>query len=490
MFHFNYFPSQIDEDSNELSDPDSIEFANIENDIYNENMEAEGFNKSNYLQSLEQLRRSISINSKGNGPNSIQKILDENVNSLQNSISLFYNMHKSKLDDINRVAEEYYFALNQLIRQNELITENKNKVEAELKSIESFHSQLMKTAESLHDSQKSPDMNPTEKYYFLLNQNIIKYEKKCQKILFKTKDIKNRIKNLKIQSTSNKNQIQFLKQKQDYLNNRLDDISNQVNQIIEFKNIHYTKMRLLKKTRKLLSQFKILILQNKAKNDYLHSNERLLLQKLNQLSEKEIILNKETSEINKVQKKIEQRKEDIKRTMMIKDDIERPLLLVFNEIKDNIQEELQKELILNQKMNFFSSNNILNSNNFVFNESQINSMKKELTELDKDCTVLRDEILNQSNLNFKLFNQIKKLENDKNIQLDINYKLNSHHNGNVSVLFDYAINRSDLDYIKKLQKQIRDKKENLKLRKEKYLKKCDALITVIENFTSKDHFDT
>lgn len=490
-FHiFDDYSSPIEESSSEESDYILENNLHIKNTMYTEKESETGFDQSNYIQSLEQLKRSILTNSKDNSPTSIQKILNENVNSLQNSISLFYKMHKSQIDDINRVAEEYYFALDQLIRQNELITQNKNKVQAELESIESVHSQLIQAAASIHDSANSIDMNPTEKYHYLLNHNIIKYEKKCQKMSFKTKEIKSRIKHLKSQSIQNKIQIQFLLQMQNNLNCNLEEITDQVNQIIEFKNIHFTKLNLLKKTKKLISQIQILLIQNKVKKDSLLINEKLLLQKLNQLKEKEIIVNNQTKELNKIEKKIEQKKEYIKRTMMIKDDVEKPLLLVYNEIKDNIQEELQKELILSQQIDLLNANkNILNSNNVIFNEVQINSMKKQLSDLDNDCTLLRDEIVNQSKTNFKLFNQIKLLENEKNIQIDKNFKLNSHHNGNVAVLFDYAINRYDLDYITKIQKQINEKKENLKNRKEKYLKKCDALITVIENFAKKNYLD-
>ena len=70
--------------------------------------------KTDYLQSLEQLKKNISQDSKFRSTYGIQKVLDENINSLQNSISIFYNMHKSQIDDINRISEEYNFALAQL----------------------------------------------------------------------------------------------------------------------------------------------------------------------------------------------------------------------------------------------------------------------------------------------------------------------------------------------------------------------------------------
>lgn len=483
-FYLHYQSAQTGDDSKDKSHY-LIDLLDSNELIYSD--DDNGFNKTNYLQSLDQLKINISKNSEDDLPNNIQKILDENVNSLQNSISLFYNMHKSQIDDIDRVAEEYYFALNQLNRENEIIMQNKNKVQSEFNSIESIHSQLIKEAASINDSKKLTNKNAEGDLPFLLNHYIFKYEKRCQKISMKTKDIKNQIKKLKSQSIQNKMQIQFLNQKQNNLNDKLNEIRNQVNQITELRNNHFDKLISLKRTNKLIYHINYLIIQSKAKRDSLRINEKLLLQKINEINKKELILKKETKEINELQKIIEQQKNDIKRTKLIKDDVEKPLLLVYNEIKDNIQEELQKEIILDQKLNFLNMNDhVLNSNNcIVFNESQINSMKKQLSDLDSDCSILRDEIVNQSKINFRLLNKINKLENEKNLKLDGIYKMNTHHNGNVAVLFDYAINRSDLDYISKLQKQIAEKKENLKARKIKYLKKCDALITVLENFISK-----
>ena len=131
-FYLHYQSAQTGDDSKDKSHY-LIDLLDSNELIYSD--DDNGFNKTNYLQSLDQLKINISKNSEDDLPNNIQKILDENVNSLQNSISLFYNMHKSQIDDIDRVAEEYYFALNQLNRENEIIMQNKNKVQTRKKEI-------------------------------------------------------------------------------------------------------------------------------------------------------------------------------------------------------------------------------------------------------------------------------------------------------------------------------------------------------------------
>ncbi|KAK8875338.1 hypothetical protein M9Y10_005503 [Tritrichomonas musculus] len=481
----NEFSKQSDQRLIEIDDYNANNyFFSLSNNSYDE-YEFD-VSKTDYLQSLEQLKKNISQDSKFRSTYGIQKVLDENINSLQNSISIFYNMHKSQIDDINRISEEYNFALAQLNRENERITQNKNKVQSEMELIESIHSELAKTASSIHDVHNSIEMSPNEKVKFLYNKNIIKYEKKCQKISCKHQTIKHNLKNLKMESKYNKNQIKFFKEREINLTKEISEVIAQMTKIIEAKKKYNTNLDALFKTKELIIHFKFLIKQNKTKNNLLLNEEKFLLRKINNLDKKEEILKIETKEINDTQNIINQRYEDIKRTSQIQDDVEKPLILFYNEIKDNIQEELQKEVNLNHQLSFFSRKEVTFFNSYTSNdfydESQINGMKKELNDLDKECMLLHEKIFNQSNSNIKMLNQKKEIENKLSAQLNEIYKLNSHHNGNVDVLYDYIMGRSDLEYIKKLQKQIIEKKEIIKNKKEKYLKKYDALINVIENF--------
>ena len=235
-----------------------------------------------------------------------------------------------------------------------------------------------------------------------------------------------------------------------------------------------------------ISILKAHILKQKNQTNSLRVTEQLLLQKLLSLNEKEFLLNQETKLLNNLSQKIIHLKENIKLTKSVQTEIDKPLNMVYEEIYDNIQKELQNEINLKQKLDDLQEKNVFynfdNLQKSYPNKDTLHQYEKKLNNIENELIEIKEEIIQKKNEKIAFLNEMKYVKYQTKRLIIKNNQLSSHRNGEIDFLLNTMCQNTTVKDIKELKMKITQKQKEIDERKQQLVNRNAHLDFILKHY--------